>query len=414
MANDTTDSPDDSVSDPPAVGRPSLRRVERSEATLEGERVVILRDPLGIAESFALDADFAPVLDLLDGSRTPAQIGQSLRMRGVLDLPTDDLAAFVGALSEQGWLDDESFRDRWAALHADFLEQDPRAPRFADVFYPADPGRLASTLAAHLGDQPRTCSGASTVGVVLPHGPLDQMAAVLDATLRDLPPADEVDVVIVLGSDHGPGLLPYAAARRGYDTPLGPVALDTATADALDRRLPWAFREEIRHRSAHSIELAAILLRAVYADHVPPMLPVLCGASVLRARDPEAGERFVATLDALLEGRRALIWGSAELSHGGVAYGRPALDRAGVQALEDRDRACLDDLVRGRHGALRDRCAAEHPQGRPSGGPVLATFHQLLPEARIEVCAYETATTAGPGGVGSGVAGFAGLRARRR
>ncbi len=376
--------------------------------------MLILRDPLGIAESFALDADFAPVLELLDGSRTPAQIGQSLRMRGVLDLPTEDLEAFVEALSEQGWLDDEAFRERWAGLHADFLDQDPRAPRFGDVFYPADPKRLSSSLDARLGIDARVAAETTTIGVLHPHGPLDLTAPVLDTTLRGLPQADAVDVVVVLGSDHGPGLLPYAVARRGYDTPLGTVPLDVATANALDRRLPWAFREEIRHRSAHSIEIAAVLLRAIYGDVVPPMLPILCGASVLRARDPEAGERFVATLEALLEGRRVLVWGSAELSHGGVAYGRPALDRAGVQSLEERDRACLDDLVHGRDRALADRCAAEHPQGRPSGGPVLATLRQLLPDARIEVCAYETVETAGPGGIGSGLAGLAGLRVHRR
>lgn len=398
------------------VPRPKLRRVERVERDLEGERVLILRDPMDVAESFALDAEFAPVLDLLDGSRTVLQVRQSLRMRGVLDLPVDALNAFVDDLRAEGWLDDHVFRDKWAALHADFLDEDPRAPRFAGLLYPDDPAALRSAYAKVLGDGPRVSPTSSLVGLLVPHGPLDLVGEILAETLVDLPPAEDLDCIVVLGTDHGPGLLPFAAARRGFDTPLGPVPAHAALLDALDRHIAWAFREELRHRAAHSIELSALTLRAIYGDAVPPIVPILCGAGVLRARDPEAAERFVTALELLLEDRRTLIWGSAELSHGGVAYGRPTLDDAGVAALEDRDRACLDDLVHGRLRALSRRCKEEHPQGRPSGGAVMATLRQLLPEARAELTSYRAISlrsdAAEPGARASGhnIAGLAGVR----
>lgn len=371
--------------------------------------MVILRDPLGVAESFALDAQFAPVLDLLDGSRTVPQVGQSLRMRGVLDLPVDALFEFVDDLSAEAWLDDDVFRARWAAMHADFLDEDPRSARFAGLLYPADSAALRSAYADVLGQGPRTREDSPVLGVLLPHGPLALVGETLAQTLVDLPRAEDLECVVVLGTDHGPGLLPYAAARRGFDTPLGPIPAHEPILDALDRRLEWAFREELRHRNAHSIELATVTLRALYGDAVPPLVPVLCGPSVLRTRDPEAAERFVATLEALLEGRRALIWGSAELSHGGVAYGRPALDHVAVASLEDRDRDCLDDLVQGRVAALAKKCKADHPQGRPSGGAVMSTLRQLLPEARAELADYRTVAVPSDDASPS-VAGLAGVR----
>lgn len=376
---------------------------------LDGERVLILRDPMDVAESFALDAEFAPVLDLLDGTRTVLQVRQSLRMRGVLDLPVEALTDFVENLSAEGWLDDDAFRDRWAAMHADFLDEDPRAARFAGMFYPADPHLLRSAYAGILGDAPRVREKSPVVGLLAPHGPLELVGPTLSQTLVELPKPEDLDCVVILGTDHGPGLLPYAAARRGFDTPLGPVPAHAELLDALDRRLEWAFREELRHRGAHSIELAAVSLRALYGDAVPPIVPILCGAGVLRTRDPQAAERFTATLEALLDGHRTLLWGSAELSHGGVAYGRPALDRAGVASLEDRDRACLDDLVRGRIGALSKKCKADHPQGRPSGGAVMNTLRQLLPDARAQLAAYRAVEipTDAPS---PSVAGFAGVR----
>jgi hypothetical protein len=39
---------------------------------------------------------------------------------------------------------------------------------------------------------------------------------------------------------------------------------------------------------------------------------------------------------------------SAELSHAGPAYGRPALDAEGVALLAERDLACIDSLRVGR------------------------------------------------------------------
>lgn len=364
---------------------------------------------MGVAESFALDAQFAPVLDLLDGSRTVVQVRQSLRMRGVLDLPAGALTEFVEDLRAEGWLDDDVFRERWAAMHADFLDEDPRAPRFAGLLYPDGQAPLRAAYDALLGERRRVREGSPVLGVLVPHGPLELVGETLAQTLHDLPRAEDLDCVVVLGTDHGPGLLPYAAARRGFDTPLGPVPAHQPILSALDRRIEWAFREELRHRNAHSIELAAVTLRALYGDAVPRIIPVLCGAGVLRTRDPEAGERFTATLEALLEGHRALVWASAELSHGGVAYGRPELDRAGVASLEDRDRGCLDDLVRGRLSALAKKCRADHPQGRPSGGAVMSTLRQLLPDARAEVAAYRAVDVPSDDPSPS-VAGLAGVR----
>lgn len=417
MAKDTKELPDDSASGP-SVGKPKLRRIERVERILDGERVLILRDPMGVAESFALDAEFAPVLDLLDGSRSVLQVRQSLSMRGVLDLPADELAAFVDSLHDEGWLDDDRFRERWADLHAGFLDEDPRQPRFAGVLYPSDPGELGRTFTDVLGHDRRTDDKSTVVGILVPHGPVELVGDVLAQTLVGLPPPDALDAVVILGTDHGPGLLPYAAAHRGFATPLGPVPAHAELLDELDKRIAWAFREEFRHRAAHSIELSALTLRAVYGDAVPPIVPVLCGASVLRTRDTEAAERFVDALDQILLGRRVLLWGSAELSHGGVAYGRPALDAAGARALEDRDRDCLDDLIHGRHSALARKCAQEHPQGRPSGGAVLSTLRQLLPDARVEVSSYSatsldpSTTTSKPDehDLGRSFAGLAGVR----
>lgn len=393
------------------MDRPKLRQVDRYELRRDDEDLLVVRDPLGLAEPFAIDADFGAVLDLLDGSRTLAQVRQSLLMAHGLDLPLPDLEDFVAELEAQGLLDDEAFRERWAEAHADFFETDVRPAVLPGVVVPEHPGALAAALARAVPPRAdRIVRGSDVLGVVCPHGPLEATGSLLDATLRRLPPADALECVVVLGTDHGSGLLPYVATSKAFETPLHRVAAATAELSALERRVPWIRREEIRHRHAISIEMAALLLQHVYGDACPSIVPILCGQTVLSPDDDaaESVERFVSSMDALFAERPVLWWVSAELAHAGPAYGHPALNAAAIEQVAARDQAILDALVGGRSGELAALCAAPHPQGRPSGGPALTTAVRLLPVGfRVDRIGYELATAPGEG---EGRVGRAGLR----
>ncbi len=376
------------------MDRPKLRKVDRYEHQRGAEALLVVRDPLGLSEPFAIDADFGSVLDLLDGAHTLAQVRQSLLMRHGLDLALPDLRAFVADLQDAALLDDEVFRDRWADAHADFLEAPVRAPVLSGIVYPDHPGELTASLERALPSTVTRTSATSTVrGVMVPHDPPDRAAAVglIDRTLRQLPDPGQLEAVVILGSDHGPGLLPYVATDKPHRTPLGVVPTAAPFIEALTRRLPWICREEIRHREALSIELAVLYLQQLYGDGCPPIVPILCGQTALQPRrdDAEQGERFVAAMEALCDEREILLWVSGELSHGGTAYGRPALDDEGCRRLAARDRSLLDAARRG-PDALTTACVEEHPQGRPSGGPPLTIAVRLLPAGfGMDVVAYE-------------------------
>lgn len=392
------------------MDRPKLRKVDRFEHTRGTEDLVIVRDPLGLAEPFALDAELAPVLGLLDGTRTLPQIRQSLLMTQALDLPLADLTAFVDQLREGGLLDDDAFRERWAALHADFLAAPVRLPTLAGLVYPADPDALAAQLERSIPSGPaRTRTDSAVIGVLVPHGPVGPVGPLLDETLRGLPPADALDHVVILGTDHGPGLLPYATTDKAYDTPLGALPVAADLLGALERRVPWVRREEVRHRDALSLELAAVVLRHLYGDRCPPVLPVLCGSTGLT--DPEqqsARQRFELSLGSLCEDRPVLWWVSAELGHAGPAYGRPPLSAAHRLQLQERDAELLAALRRGDDQALVRTSLRDHPQGPPSGGPPLVAAARMLPPGYRAELVRQTSYEA-PGDT-PGVVGVAGMR----
>ncbi|MBC8069495.1 MAG: AmmeMemoRadiSam system protein B, partial [Deltaproteobacteria bacterium] len=254
----------------------------------------------------------------------------------------------------------------------------------------------------------RSSAGGPASALLVPHGPIELVGPVLAPTLAAAPPAERVDFIVVLGADHHPGLLPYAVLDKPYRTPLGLAPCADDVVAALVRRIPWLEREAIRHRTAHSIEWSVLYLQHLYGDAMPPVVPLLCGATVCADGRAHDGVAELATaLEAMLDGANALVCASAELTHAGPAYGRPMLDMAGLDAVIARDRALLDALVRGRARDVLALGIDVAGQGRPSGLPVLLTLAETLSvDARTRVSAYELVQ---PEGVEPGWIGLAGL-----
>ncbi len=386
--------------------RPKLRKLDRTVLRRGDEVLIVLRDPLGISEPAAFPSEAAQVLDMLDGQRTPAQIRQSLLLRGRMTLSLADVQGLVDELGTAGFLDDDHFRVLWDAAREEFMANEVRVPRFADVLYPGDRATLTAVL-------PRGfIANRQVIGVLLPYQPIEggRVASLLAQTLRELPSPEQIDLVVLLGTDHHPGRLPFAITARSYGTPLGAVLTDAAMVAAIEQRLPWIRREEMRHREALSLELAAVSLRCVYGEACPPILPVLCGQTALGSGEDEtATDAFLATMEHVLEGKRVLWWIAAELSHAGPAFGRPRLSSEEVRALRERDLGCLDSLCAGRPEQFAQRCMEDEPQfGHPSGAATMSTLARLLPVGyRAELIEYLTVRPPGPD---EGWVGLVGMR----
>lgn len=391
--------------------RPKLRKIERLEDRASGDPRIILHDPLGVAEAVTIPFEFAVVLDLLDGTRTVAQVGQSMRMRLPGRVQQADLQAFVEDLSEAGWLDDPQFeRLRMAQVEA-FEGAAVRAPIGSGLVYPDQRGELLALLDAHIGPARRTIDGSDVVGVMLPHGPPEMVGSIIDRTLQGLPAANDLDLVVVLGTDHGRGLLPFVASPKPYATLLGETQVATSTFEALQRRVPWIAREALRHRHGLSIELAHLYLQYVYGANLPPVLCVLCGPQSLGGSTRAERDAAIAALESLTEDRRVLWCASAELSHTGPAYGDRTLDVSQGMAIEAHDRACLEALGRGSSTSLTSRCHDGPSAAPPSGAAVMTTLVDLLPSGfRTDVAAYERTPVPGPT---PGHCGLAGIRFRK-
>jgi AmmeMemoRadiSam system protein B len=373
---------------------PKLRRLERLRLRRGDEDLLVLRDPLELAEPFAVDALYEPVLDALDGQRTLAQIRQSLLMRGLVTVELADLEEFVDELGEVGLLDDDRFRELWSEMHDAFAEQEIRAPRRAGLLYPDDPATLREWLAPVLPDPVSPARtgrvaeeagpgyGGIPIAVLVAHQPPPILGAALRRLLASLPAPEQYRRVVILATDHSPGLLPYASADKDWATPLGPVACDLELLAKLDDRLPWLLREQTRLRCADPIEWTTLLLRALWGERCPPVLPLACGQTRLTSQD--GAERARELTDELLrllgpstQAGEVLWWTAAELSHVGPAYGQAKLPTR-EQVLAD-DRALLGPLLDNQPEGLARACMDRPQASRPSGAAALATLADVLP-----------------------------------
>src|SRR4028119_429916 len=106
------------------MDRPKLRKLDRTVLRRGDEVLVVLRDPLGIAEPAAFPQEATQVLDMLDGQRTAAQVRQSLFLRGRLSLSVEEVHGLVAELSDAGFLDDDRFRGMWESDRRAFIAGD--------------------------------------------------------------------------------------------------------------------------------------------------------------------------------------------------------------------------------------------------------------------------------------------------
>src|SRR5512133_3445582 len=87
---------------------PRLRLIDAQPISYEGERYLLLRDPLVLSDkNLLVPQPYVPALGLCDGSRTVQTLRAALAMRYGLFLTTQRLEEFIAALDDALLLDNE-------------------------------------------------------------------------------------------------------------------------------------------------------------------------------------------------------------------------------------------------------------------------------------------------------------------
>jgi AmmeMemoRadiSam system protein B len=225
---------------------------------------------------------------------------------------------------------------------------DLRPSPIAGTWYEGEHKVLARAVDAYMDSAQLAPVKGEVIGVVAPHaghrysGPV---AGYAFAAVRGYAP----DIVAVLSPFHNFHHAPLlTAAHDGYVTPLGNAAIDSVVLKQLEKQLLDSGGPPITpiaNDPEHSLEIELPFLQRALASKWK-LLPVM-----VRAQDAPTCKMLGVSLAAVLQGRKALLVASTDLSHYHDQQMALSLDRALLAQVEAFEPETLFDLERSGRGS---------------------------------------------------------------
>jgi len=187
-----------------------------------------------------------------------------------------------------------------------------RPSPIAGRWYDKDPVRLARQIDAFLDQASLPPLNGEVVGLIAPHAGHIYSGLTAAYAFRSVR-GQHFDLVVVISPLHG--FHPADAltsAHKAYQTPLGPVWIDTGLVKSLDEKMRldygWGLTY-IGRDQEHSLEIELPFLQRALPDSFK-LLPVM-----LRTQEPALIRQFASALASVLVDRKVLLVASTDLSH---------------------------------------------------------------------------------------------------
>ncbi|HEV8209343.1 MAG TPA: AmmeMemoRadiSam system protein B [Vicinamibacterales bacterium] len=232
-----------------------------------------------------------------------------------------------------------------------------REAAVAGTWYPGTAASLAAAVDGHLAsaDVGGVQVHGDLVALIAPHAGLKYsgpVAAHAYRLLRDR----RFDVAVLVGPSHFVGFDGVALyPSGGFDTPVGVMSIDAGCARAIAAASPVVHERPGAHAREHSLEMQLPFLSRL-APAVP-IVPLLMGYQTA-----ETAAALGAALAIALDGRKALLIASTDLSHYHDAKAASALDHVVIDCVARFDADGLQTAL------------AATPEHACGGGPMVAVM----------------------------------------
>lgn len=366
---------------------------------IEEQPGLLIRDSFHYSEAvIVIPPPLVQCLACFDGQQTALDLRQLL-VKVTGDLQVGEIAdQLTGALSLNGFLEDENYQRMKAEREQAFAEAPVREASHAGTAYPADAESLRETMAEWMGGDSAPASGL--IGIAAPHvspgGGYDSYRA----AYRLLGPEYKDRTFVILGTSHYGASERFGLTRKPYATPYGEAAVNLDLHGELMRLAPGSIaNEDYCHAVEHSIEFQVLFLQSIYGPEIK-ILPILCGSyarSIYQGGMPEDDEnvnRFLGTLGEI-GAREAdkLFWVlGIDMAHMGRRYGDDFDAIAGQEAMAEVAEMDKDRMGRMNAGDVLgfwDRVQENHDELKWCGSSPVYTFLKAMPSARGTLERYE-------------------------
>ena len=384
--------------------RPKIRRVQVSTGQLQGQKVVVLRDPLGLVDrAVAVPRGIAPLLELCDGTRDIAMLRTALELRTGLRVGPHYVERMVNELDEALLLENQRFSEVYKDTINSYRAAPYRLPTLAGTVYSADPELLGRNFQEYFGSVSHELKDESdgigeVRGLVSPHIDYQRGAAVYaEVWQRAEEAVRETNLVIILGTNHNDCNKLFTLTRQNYFTPWGvlPTAGDVVDELAAILGEHEVFAEELHHRTEHSIEIVAVWLHYLLKERACEIVPVLCGSfnRFVESDEQPCDNReialFIDALREITENRRTLIVAAGDLAHVGPAFGDSyPIGLAERAALSSADTELIECMSKGDAEAMFMQVKKEGDKRRICGLPPIYIALKILGETSGRLYGY--------------------------
>ncbi len=370
---------------------PRLRPIETFPVAVDGHQLVCLRDPHHYAaESIVVPPQALFVLGLLDGRHSALDVQEAFARRYGTALDSADLRELVDLLDRYHFLDTARFASRRAAVEAAYHDAPLRPAAHAGASYPAEAAACRTHLERFFeGLPPPPPTQGRLRGLIAPHIDLRVGGTAYGHAYRALAANADAWRFVILGTSHCGGETLFTATRKHFATPLGPVATDTGFLRRLASRVPEdLYRDELLHRTEHSVEFQVVMLQHVLGAHgnlrIVPLLVTSFHEMILRHREPASDPRVAGFLQALRETMReddipTVIIAGVDFAHVGEKFGDPqGLAPELVAGTEQKDHRLIAALEASDPGRFFEEVAADGDRTRICGFAPMYTLLALM------------------------------------
>lgn len=387
-----------------SADRPKLRPVEAFPLA-GGEDEYVVRDASMLSGAqLSVSRGALVLMSFMDGSRTRAEILQTLHEATGQTIAADTLDQVITHLTEALLLEGEPFEAFYAELVSDYRASGVREmPTAAQLGIEDASGSIFQEILAKAQTPPieRTARG-----IVAPHLDYPRGApcyADAYAALVNRPPPKRV---VVLGTNHFGRSMSVVATGNDFETPLGRTTVDREFIERLERSTGPLREFEYDHLREHSVELQVAFLQHIFGADAFTLVPVLCpdpcgptGTKPIDGRGVDLADFAVALREAIeSDDADTLLVAGADLSHVGREFGDDLeLDEPLLAQIETHDRTALAKLVGESPAAFVEALAACGNATRVCSAGCIYALATALGDATPTLLRYHQAVTAEAG-----------------
>jgi len=381
---------------------PNLRYdIQRIPVQENGQSFIYFYDQLGYATpNFALPTDAEPILSLINGSRSVADIIKF----STDEINKEQILGYARFLDENGLLE-----SKYLEAHAELIESEYELLQTHSAVtlgssYPTEKKELKKFLDTAFETHENSKPVTSAKALYAPHiDPIVGMSSYVKAfsAIKNLKP----ERVFILATSHYAGLYgdvysnkPFIFSRKNFDLPNGLVKTDQKTISLIKEQTSHneifgtSFQDRA-HRIEHSIELHLLFLNHIW-KHDFEIIPILVGGfdELFYSKDGFLAhqiEAFSYLMNQQFNHEDTFFLVSGDLVHFGKKFGDQKPASTLKNSVKAFDESFLEVGANSDSHTMLKIMGTDYDPYRICGFPPLYTFMNAFPRLRGDILSYD-------------------------